>query len=377
MGDVYEKNREEFLRWRLREKIIYDRIVGGDSNQRDLIKLIEGEDLDVNYVFRGHAPSRVFGTPSGGTLLQALFLRRKSAMLLLRYLLENGANPNVANEHGQTPIQMALRDNLIDSVELLLSYGANINHAPSQSRGILEYAFDSGYSVTMFALRNGADMNVRFKTSRCPCPCFSHAAHTMNRYTESSLIAMIHFAQEHNEYLDVSAGGRRSDCHSGHEIIMGDSYNGTLIREAFEDFMKEPQSLFSQALHAVRVLYTYGTLTWNGYSVVKHNGNLYIENEINLQGEPRPVTPVEVGSRVRLLTIDQEERKVWMACRNPTKYTYPGMHVDRSTYPMSRFPRYKLKRKRDDSEVVSFRYIEDTEGNMVQEPVKNRRTFKE
>ena len=48
---------------------------------------------------------------------------------LLQILLKNGANPNIRNNHGKTPLQIAAKENDSESVRLLLKYGADPNIA--------------------------------------------------------------------------------------------------------------------------------------------------------------------------------------------------------------------------------------------------------
>ena len=48
--------------------------------------------------------------------------------LISKILLNFKADPNISNINRNTPLLMAVSKNFYDLVELLLEYGANINH---------------------------------------------------------------------------------------------------------------------------------------------------------------------------------------------------------------------------------------------------------
>lgn len=67
---------------------------------------------------------------SGDTGLHIVTTRRDA--LWIRFLVQRGANPNIRNAKGVTPIQIATRLGFIDGVEELIKGGAQINVADSQ-----------------------------------------------------------------------------------------------------------------------------------------------------------------------------------------------------------------------------------------------------
>ncbi|WP_390587489.1 ankyrin repeat domain-containing protein [Erythrobacter sp. MTPC3] len=67
---------------------------------------------------------------SGDTGLHIVTARRDA--LWIRFLVQRGANPNIRNAKGVTPIQIATRLGFVDGVEELIKGGARINVADSQ-----------------------------------------------------------------------------------------------------------------------------------------------------------------------------------------------------------------------------------------------------
>ena len=62
---------------------------------------------------------------SGETALHIVTRRRDPVWI--RFLAQNGANPNIRDKNGETPLQVAVIVGPIDSVEALLKAGADIN----------------------------------------------------------------------------------------------------------------------------------------------------------------------------------------------------------------------------------------------------------
>jgi ankyrin repeat protein len=72
-------------------------------------------------------------------------------------LLEGGANPNVSDRNGMTPLHTAAQLGALDLARKLIAKGAHINaqtgKMPTERRGRLSFSFD-GYTPLMFAARN-------------------------------------------------------------------------------------------------------------------------------------------------------------------------------------------------------------------------------
>jgi len=80
---------------------------------------------------------------------------------LVKKLLSYGAEPNIANEYGVTPLMYAVQSGSYELVELLLSQNVNLNKKPFDGNSALHAALRSGNdSIAELLLRNNADANV-------------------------------------------------------------------------------------------------------------------------------------------------------------------------------------------------------------------------
>ncbi len=90
-------------------------------------------------------------------------------------LLQAGAEPNVTNKAGETPLMLASRQYEVEGPKLLLNKGARINAVDQRGRTALMYAIDGPkdfdntnhlvYSpkIVQFLIDQGADLNIRDK----------------------------------------------------------------------------------------------------------------------------------------------------------------------------------------------------------------------
>ncbi|KAJ5072363.1 ankyrin repeat family protein [Anaeramoeba ignava] len=69
-----------------------------------------------------------------------LLCSENSDPLILKFLLDQKANPNKLDENEKTPLIIAIQNNLVEHVELLVSYGADVNYVDEQSNTALFYA---------------------------------------------------------------------------------------------------------------------------------------------------------------------------------------------------------------------------------------------
>src|SRR5690606_19450050 len=82
---------------------------------------------------------------------------------LVKLLLERGADPNILNSKGMSPLQMAAYSGHLNVAATLLQAGADVN-ARDQERGYtaLMAASSRGHlPVTLLLLEAGADINAR------------------------------------------------------------------------------------------------------------------------------------------------------------------------------------------------------------------------
>ena len=78
------------------------------------------------------------GFQNGWTILHTVIYRGR--LDLAKSLLEYGADPNIATNHGQTPLMMACRAGYTESVKLILAKGANIAMVDDSGRTALSWA---------------------------------------------------------------------------------------------------------------------------------------------------------------------------------------------------------------------------------------------
>jgi len=77
-------------------------------------------------------------------------------------LLEKGANPNVKNNYGETPIMLAAKNNDIVLVKLLVSKGVSINSKDGKGNPVLTEAVNKNNpEFVRYLLENGASVNVK------------------------------------------------------------------------------------------------------------------------------------------------------------------------------------------------------------------------
>lgn len=78
---------------------------------------------------------------------------------IIKYFIAKGANPNIQDKQGRTPLFDYVQKNDINSVLELLKGGANVNIADNESKTVLLYA--SNNSIRKVLLAYGANPNVK------------------------------------------------------------------------------------------------------------------------------------------------------------------------------------------------------------------------
>ena len=86
---------------------------------------------------------------------------------LIRAMLQRGANVNVKNPEGRTPLMLAANDEYADMVPLLLERGADVNARDSRGVTPLIYAAHSP-TLARLLLQQGADVNARSHEGTTP-----------------------------------------------------------------------------------------------------------------------------------------------------------------------------------------------------------------
>lgn len=89
----------------------------------------------------------------------------------LRTLLNRGANINIKNNHGYTPLMWAAFNNKIDIVELLLDHSTDININAKDTSGytpLMRAIFNKNIKMVELLLKHGADINIEDDGKQTP-----------------------------------------------------------------------------------------------------------------------------------------------------------------------------------------------------------------
>ena len=95
---------------------------------------------------------------SGETALHIVTKRRDTSWI--RFLTQRGANPNIEDNKGVTPLQIASGLGLVEGVEALIAAGANINKANvTGETALLSAVHRRDLAMVRLLLENGADVD--------------------------------------------------------------------------------------------------------------------------------------------------------------------------------------------------------------------------
>ncbi|QFT76843.1 Ankyrin repeats (3 copies) [Erythrobacter sp. THAF29] len=93
---------------------------------------------------------------TGDTGLHIVTKRRDT--LWIRFLQQRGADPNIRNKRGETPLQIAVRMGYIEGVEQLIKGGADISVADSQGETpLISAVHQRNHELVGRLLKEGAD----------------------------------------------------------------------------------------------------------------------------------------------------------------------------------------------------------------------------
>lgn len=102
---------------------------------------------------------------TGETGLHIAVARRD--LIWIRFLGQKGANPNIADKHGVTPLIMAAQMNFVEGVDVLIKNGAQVDVANNAGETPLMYAVHSNNRELAAALlKAGADPDRRDNSGR-------------------------------------------------------------------------------------------------------------------------------------------------------------------------------------------------------------------
>lgn len=140
----------------------------GQSEGYKFLQAVEDRDGDLATEMLSEPGTQIANTrdiTTGETGLHIVTKRRDT--LWIRFLLQKGNNPNIADAKGVTPLQIAVRLNHIDGVEALIKGGANIDFADSQGETPLMTAVHQrNVALVRELLGEGADPDVNDNTGR-------------------------------------------------------------------------------------------------------------------------------------------------------------------------------------------------------------------
>jgi ankyrin repeat protein len=163
--------------------------IDNDLTSFDVIKALVAHGANVNVQLKQQQPYRTKLDRGDDTMLGAgttpLVRAGKAAdVVVVKFLLENGADPKIAGRGGINPLMAAAgvgtkeedttgrhktSADMIETVKLLLAAGLDINAAESTGRTALHGAALQGFDpVVQFLVENGAKLDVKDRNGRTP-----------------------------------------------------------------------------------------------------------------------------------------------------------------------------------------------------------------
>jgi ankyrin repeat protein len=101
--------------------------------------------------------------PEGGGVTPLIAAAATGSAIKVKYLLDKGANPNLATYSGETPLMAAAYTGYLPAVEALLKAGAKINHTNNRGASALTFAVLEGRTdVARTLLHHGANSDLTF-----------------------------------------------------------------------------------------------------------------------------------------------------------------------------------------------------------------------
>lgn len=107
------------------DKLLYSVLMGDMDQTKELIE----SGVNINYQ---NAPLR-------NGVLHACTANSRENTQMLTYLIQNGADVNMQNVEGSTPLKFAIVTQQVESIKILLKHGADINITDRSGFRIRDY----------------------------------------------------------------------------------------------------------------------------------------------------------------------------------------------------------------------------------------------
>lgn len=122
----------------------------------EIAKICIERGLDINYIDPDNS------TPLCMYLSHNMFKEREIKYATIKFLLDNGANPNLASNNKRTPLYYCIENDIdIEIIKLLISHGAKADCVDSSNETLLIKAARSlSVDVVKLLIDNGADVDL-------------------------------------------------------------------------------------------------------------------------------------------------------------------------------------------------------------------------
>ena len=151
--------------------------ISSSIDAEPFFQAIEENDIDTarNYLDEGTDPN--VEDDNGNTAL--LYASTLGATSIVNFLLEKGADPNRYSVNGFVPLHFAVFNNYIDTVHLLLKYGANPDPCNPNGYTPLYDASDQGHiEITRTLIEHRADVSARGGDNSTPLHAAAYHGYT-------------------------------------------------------------------------------------------------------------------------------------------------------------------------------------------------------